>query len=105
MHYDMPYQVNRFEFHTTIEDDTNDMFHCLALTLGAKARVYSRRDPSNDFVMEDCDNIILPACFGPYAIENLGGGCCEVIKTFLITEPLDHIDKARSERSGKSELI
>jgi hypothetical protein len=40
----------------------------------------------------------LPACFGPYAIENLGNSRCEIVKTFLITEPRDHIDKAQEER-------
>jgi hypothetical protein len=97
MYYNMPYQVNRFEFRTKIEDDTNDMFHCIALTLGTRARVYSRRDASNEFILEDCDNIVLPACFGPYVCENLGEGPCEIIKTVLITEPRDHIDKEREE--------
>jgi len=98
MHYNMPYQINRFEFQTRIADDTEDMFHCLALTLGTRVRVHSRRDPSKEFVLEDCDNIVLPACFGPYVLENLAGGKCEVIKTFLITEPREHIDKAQEEK-------
>jgi hypothetical protein len=98
MYYNMPYQVNRFEFTTKVEDDTNDMFHCLALTLGKKARVYSQRDPFKDFVLEDCDNIVLPACFGPYVIENLGEGECQVIKTLLITEPRANIDQAQEEK-------
>jgi len=98
MYYNMPYQINRFEFLTQIEDDTCDMFHCLALTLGDKVRVYSKRTPSNDFILSDCDNIVLPACFGEYVCENLGSGPCEIIKTFLITEPRDHIDKAQEEK-------
>lgn len=98
MYYNMPYQVNRFEFLTTIEDDTRDMFHCLALTLGQKVRVYSKRDPANEFILEDCDNIVLPACFGEYVCENLGEGRCEIIKVLLITEPRSHIDKSQEER-------
>ncbi|MDD5198294.1 MAG: hypothetical protein PHC88_00695 [Terrimicrobiaceae bacterium] len=98
MHYNMPYQINRFEFKTKVEDDTRDMFHCIALTLGTKVRVYSKRDPSNEFVLEDCDNIVLPAGFGPYVLENLGDGPCEIIKTFLITEPRAHIDKEQEEK-------
>ena len=98
MYYNMPYQINRFEFRTKIEDDTCDMFHCLALTLGRKARVYSKRDPANEFVLEDCDNIVIPACFGEYICENLGDGICEIVKTFLITEPREHIDKEQEER-------
>ena len=94
----MPYQINRFEFLTKIEDDTKDMFHCLSLTLGTKARVSSLRDAANNLVLEDCDTIVLPACFGPYVLENLGDGQCEVIKTTLITEPRAHIDKEREER-------
>jgi hypothetical protein len=98
MHYNMPYQINRLEFRTTVEDDTNDMFHCLSLTLGTKVQVYSKRDPSKAFILEDCDNIVLPACFGPYVLANHGDGQCEVIKTFLITESRDQIDKEQEER-------
>jgi hypothetical protein len=56
------------------------------------------RDAANNLVLEDCDTIVLPACFGPYVLENLGDGQCEVIKTTLITEPRAHIDKEREER-------
>jgi hypothetical protein len=97
MYFTMPYQINRLEFQTTIEDDTREMFHCLALTLGEKVRVYSKRMPSNEFILEDCDNIVLPACFGEYVCENLGSGSCEIVKVFLITEPRDHIDKEKEE--------
>ena len=106
MYYNMPYQVNRFEFEVSVDDDTTipsdgrqvDSFHCLSLTRGTKARVYSRRDPGNDFVLEDCDTVVLPASFGPYTIENQGEGPCEVVKTTLITEDRSHIDKAREEK-------
>jgi hypothetical protein len=98
MYYNMPYQVNRFELDKRIEDDTADMFHCLSLTLGTRARVVSLNDPGNDFTLEDCDTIVLPASFGPYAIENQGKGRCEVIKTTLITGDRSHIDKAREEK-------
>jgi hypothetical protein len=87
-----------FRSKAEIEDDTRDMFHCLALTLGQKARVYSKRDPSNEFILEDCDNIVLPACFGEYVCENLGTVQCEIIKTLLITERRDHIDKKQEEK-------
>jgi len=98
MYYNMPYQINRFEFDKRIEDDTADAFHCLSLTLGTKARVVSLRDAGNDFILQDCDTIVLPASFGPYALENQGKGRCEVIKTTLITEDRSHIDKAQEER-------
>jgi hypothetical protein len=100
MYYNMPYQINRFEFLTKIEDDTRDMFHCLALTLGRKARVHSKHDPSKEFILEDCDNIVLPACFGEYVCENLSDGPCQIIKTFLIEEPRDHIDKCQEEEDS-----
>ncbi len=98
MYYNMPYQINRLEFTTRIEDRTGDLFQCLSLTLGERARVSSKRDPANAFVMEDCDNIVLPACFGEYVCENMGAGECHILKTFLITEPREHIDKEREER-------
>jgi hypothetical protein len=98
MYYNMPYQINRLEFSGQIEDDTADMFHCLALTLGSSVRVSSKKTPSNNFILEDCDVIVVPACFGPYICENLGEGSCEIIKTLLIVEPRDHIDKQQEER-------
>jgi hypothetical protein len=98
MYYNMPYQINRLEFKTRIEDDTSDLFHCLALTLGQRVRVRSLSNPSHELILEDCDNIVLPACFGRYECVNLGDGPCEVIKTYLITEPRDHIDKVQEEK-------
>jgi hypothetical protein len=97
MYCNMPYQINRFEFHAKIEDDTRDMFHCLSLTLGRKVRIYAKRDPSNAIVLEDCDSIVLPACFGEYICENRGEGPCEIIKTFLITQPRDYIGEGQEE--------
>lgn len=97
MYYNMPYQVNRLEFETVIEDDTNDQFHCLSLTAGSNVRVSSKRDPSKFFLMEDCDSIVIPASFGEYICENKGGGSCEVVKVFLIAEPRDHIDRISEE--------
>ena len=102
MYYTMPYQINRFEFRTKIKDYTADMFHCLTLTLGQRARVYSKRDPSNGFILQDCDSIVLPACFGEYVCENLGESSCQIIKTLLIPEPRDHIDKAQEEKDWGS---
>lgn len=98
MYYNMPYQVNRLEFTTKVEDGTGDLFHCLSLTAGSKARVYSKRDPMNALVLEDCDTIVLPACFGDYVCENLGPESCHIVKIFLITEPRGHIDKAQEEK-------
>lgn len=83
---EMPYQVNRFEFSDRIEDHTNDLFHCLSLTLGSKVKVSSKQNPSKYFIMGDCDTIIIPACFGEYVCENLAGGTCEIVKTLMITD-------------------
>lgn len=49
-------------------------------------------------VLEDCDNVVLPAGFGEYVCENLCDEPCEIIKTFLITEARDHIDMAQEIR-------
>jgi hypothetical protein len=92
MYYNMPYQVNRAEFTTCYEDSTAGLFHCLALTKGERVRVWSKAAPDRAVVIEDCDNIVLPAEFGEYVCENLTGVPCEIIKTFLITEGRDHID-------------
>lgn len=98
MYYNMPYQVNRLEFTTTCEDKTDGLFHCLALTKGTRALVRSKRDPLRSVVLEDCDNVVLPAGFGEYVCENLCDEPCEIIKTFLITEARDHIDMAQEIR-------
>ncbi|MGC8625142.1 MAG: class I mannose-6-phosphate isomerase [Phycisphaerae bacterium] len=103
MYYNMPYQVNRLEFTTRVEDCTGDMFHCLSLTMGSRVRVSSQRDPTNSLTLEDCDTIVLPACFGNYVCENLGTEPCHIVKTFLITEPRDHIDKAHEEKDFRGD--
>lgn len=97
MYFNMPYQVNRLEFTGEVRDDTAGLFHMLALTKGASARVYQVSDPSNGFEMAFCDNVVLPASFGPYAIENTGGGGCEVVKTFLRTEPHPDFERLQSD--------
>lgn len=84
MYFNMPYQVNRLEFSTRIEDDTAGFFHCLALTSGHHVRVVSLTDPSRSFTLGYCQNIVVPASFGPYVCENLSGGECEVVKAFLL---------------------
>lgn len=99
MYYNTPYQVNRLEFATKVEDSAGDLFHCLSLTVGSKVRVYSKHDSTNELVLEYCDTIVLPACFGDYICENLGSEPCQIVKTFLITEPRDAIDKTYEERN------
>ena len=97
MYFNMPYQVNRLEFTGTVPDDTGGLFHMLALTKGSAARVFSLSDPGNAFEMAFCDNVVLPATFGPYGIESLDPGGCEVVKTFLRTAPHPDFERLQAE--------
>lgn len=103
MYFNMPYQVNRLEFRSTIHDDTRDMFHCLSLTRGTSVLVQSQQTLSQFFRLEDCDSIVVPASFGPYVCVNLTADPCEIIKTTLITEERSHIDKQAEEEIIGSE--
>lgn len=89
MYSNMPYQVNRLEFSSSVADRTDGFFHCLALTKGERVRVRSADDPSNAIVLGYCETVVLPAGFGAYVCENRGAGDCEVVKAFLIPGRLD----------------
>ncbi len=70
-------------FTHTIEDDTRDRFHVLALTEGEKVRIESINDPSRSFTANYLDVIVVPADLGAYRIVNLGQGDVTVHKTCL----------------------
>ncbi len=70
-------------FWDKIEDDTDGMFHVLALVDGEKVRISSVDDPSKSFVINSLEIAVVPASLGRYTIENLGIGSVTVHKTLL----------------------
>ena len=70
-------------FWDKFEDDTDGLFHVLALVDGEKVKVSSVADPSKFFIMNSLDVIVVPASLGKYTIENLGVGSVTVHKTQL----------------------
>ena len=69
-----------------MEDDTDGLFHVLALVDGEKVKVASVDDPSKCYIMNNMDIIVIPATLGRYTLTNLGVGTVTVHKTLLKKE-------------------
>ena len=67
----------------TIDDDTQDDFHVLALVDGDKARVESIEHPELAYEMDYMDIVVVPATLGRYRIVNLSKGPIVIHKTML----------------------
>lgn len=77
------FSLRNLIFWDRIEDDTDGMFHVLALVDGEKVRISSVEDPSKSFVINSLEIAVVPASLGRYTIENLGIGSVTVHKTLL----------------------
>ena len=77
------FSLRNLIFWDRIEDDTDGLFHVLALVDGEKVRIASLDDPSKSFVINSLEIAVVPASFGKYTIENLGIGSVTVHKTQL----------------------
>ena len=77
------YSLRRLEFWKTIEDNTTDKFHVLALVDGEKVIVQSNDHPEFCFTQNYMDIIIVPANIGKYTIKNLGNQPVCIHKTML----------------------
>lgn len=77
------FSLRNLIFWDRIEDDTDDLFHVLALVDGEKVRISSVEDPSKSFVINSLEIAVVPASLGRYTIENLGIGSVTVHKTQL----------------------
>ena len=67
----------------TIDDDTQDDFHVLALVDGDKARVESIDHPELAYELDYMDIVVVPATLGRYRIVNLSKGPIVIHKTML----------------------
>ena len=77
------FSLRNLIFWEKIEDDTDGMFHVLALVDGEKVKVTSQEDPEKYYIMNSLDIVVVPASLGKYTIENLGVGSVTVHKTML----------------------
>lgn len=77
------FSLRNLIFWEKIEDDTDGMFHVLALVDGEKVKVVSQDDPEKYYIMNSLDIVVVPASLGKYTIENLGVGSVTVHKTLL----------------------
>lgn len=80
------FSLRNLVFNTTVEDDTDGLFHVLALVDGEKVRVESINDPSKYYLMNSMDMVVIPANLGRYRLINLGQGTVTVHKTHLKKE-------------------
>ena len=77
------FSLKNLIFEREITDNTNGLFHVLALVNGEKVRVESINDPTLYYDMNYLDMAVIPASFGEYRIKNLGVGTVTVHKTHL----------------------
>ena len=77
------FSLRNLVFTTSMEDDTKDDFHVLALVDGEKVRVESVEDPSRYFDLNMLDIVVVPATFGKYRVVNKGIRVAVVHKTML----------------------
>ncbi len=80
------FSLRNLIFDKTITDDTDGLFHVLALVDGEKVRVESADDPSKFYIMNSMDMAVIPANLGKYTITNLGAGTVTIHKTHLKKE-------------------
>ena len=80
------FSLRNLIFDHSITDNTDGLFHVLALVDGEKVRVESESDPSKFYIMNSMDMAVIPANLGRYTITNLGAGTVTVHKTQLKKE-------------------
>jgi mannose-6-phosphate isomerase len=80
---DLVFEVRRFEFHTTVEEDTEGVPHVLSLAEGRAAVIRPVAWPEKEFHLLFSETVVVPACTGRYTIMNPGKSPCKVIKTLV----------------------
>ena len=72
---EMPFEIERLHYYKTAEYDTEGKFcHIITLTVGKKAKIYSKADPSLCTEINLFQAAVIPASFGEYVIESSGDG-------------------------------
>jgi hypothetical protein len=82
---DLVFEVRRFEFATAVEDDTQGVPHVLSLAEGDAVVIRPLACPEREFRLPFSQTVIVPACTGPYTIQNPDKRPCKVLKTLAHT--------------------
>ena len=82
---ELVFEVRRFEFATTIEDDTKGFPHVLSMAKGDGVIIQSKVFPERNFHLKFSETVIVPACLGKYSIINRNNKPCKVLKTLVNT--------------------
>jgi len=77
------FEVYRFEFATTVEDNTKGFPHVLSMVKGDRVTIQSLVFPERQFHLKFTETVLLPACLGKYSIINRGDRPCKVLKTVV----------------------
>ncbi|MFC1895704.1 hypothetical protein ACFL0Q_03440 [Thermodesulfobacteriota bacterium] len=84
---ELVFEVRRFEFVTTVEDDTQGYPHVLSMAEGNGVTIRPQAFPERRFDLNFSETVIVPACIGKYSITNRGDTPCRVLKTLVNTSP------------------
>lgn len=72
---EMPFEIERLHYYNHAEYDTQGKFcHVVTLTVGKKAKIYSKADPKLCTEINLFQAAVIPASFGEYVIESSGDG-------------------------------
>jgi mannose-6-phosphate isomerase class I len=82
---ELVFEVHRFEFASTVEDDTKGAPHVLSVAKGDGVIIQSQVFPERKFLLNFSQTALVPACLGKYLIINQGHKPCNVLKTLVNT--------------------
>lgn len=80
---DLVFEVRRFEFATTVQEDTKGVPHVLSLAEGRTAVIRPVASREREFHLPFSETVVVPACTGRYTLVNPGKSPCKVIKTVV----------------------
>ena len=79
----MVFEVHRFEFATTVPDNTKGFPHVLSMVKGDGVTVRPQEFPERQFHLNFSETVLLPAAMGKYTIINESDKPCKVLKTVV----------------------
>jgi len=72
---EMPFEIERLNFYSKAEYDTEGKYcHVITLTVGSKAKIYSKTNPELFTQINLFQAAVIPASFGEYVIESSNEG-------------------------------
>lgn len=80
---DMFFKVHRFEFDSTIQDDTGGQFHLLVPVTGKGIRIVPLGNRAHESYLPFSCLAVLPASLGRYRLESASGESCQVVKVSM----------------------